>query len=140
MPFMKDKNIVAISNLGRYLADISLHFLLSKYKIKQVQISFVGNIQHPQLEFKNLLKGLIYFFNRNFSYKLITILSNLNFISKVDIRFTSNVSLVNKKNLLRKIYNYLKFSYIIEYILVNSKSYDMTINEAKIYLKKILLF
>lgn len=127
--FMATKEIIAISNLGKYFSDIYLHILLAKYKIKQIQVSFVGNLQHSQLEFKKVFRGLKYFLNKNFSYKLITILSNFGIVPKIDIRFTSNNALVNKKNLLRKILDYFKFAYVKEYILVNSKSYDMTLEE-----------
>ena len=127
--FMMDKNIVAINNLGRYFADIPLHFLLSKYKIKQIQVSFVGNIQHNQFRYKKIFKSIIYLLNRNLSYKIITILSNLGLAPKIDIRFTSLKFHFNKKTLLKKILEYINFPYIKKYILVNSRSYDLAINE-----------
>ena len=59
--FAATKEIIAISNLGKYFSDIYLHILLAKYKIKQIQVSFVGNLQHSQLEFKKVFRGLKYF-------------------------------------------------------------------------------
>ena len=126
-----DKNIVAINNLGRYFADIPLHFLLSKYKIKQIQVSFVGNIQHDQFkfEYKRVFKNIMYFLNKNLSYKIITIFSNLGLAPKIDIRFTSLKFHFDKKTLLKRILEYINFPYVKKYILVNSRSYDLAINE-----------
>ena len=89
--FMATKEIIAISNLGKYFSDIYLHILLAKYKIKQIQVSFVGNLQHSQLEFKKVFRGLKYFLNKNFSYKLITILSNFGLFPKLilDLQVTT---------------------------------------------------
>lgn len=129
--FMENKYIVAISNLGRHLSDIPLHIYLSKYNTKLVQVSFVGNIQETSIEITNILKFIIYFINKNISYKIITILSILKIVPKVDIRFTSNSRLVFKKNLLRKFIEYFKIAYVKKYILVNSKSYDLSIENKK---------
>lgn len=133
--FMRDKKIFAISNLGRYFSDISLHLLISKYNIKLVQVSFVGNIQETSFKFKNIFRFIIYFFNKNISYKIITILSILGIVPKVEIRFTSISSLVNKKNFLRKLIEFFKISYVKKYILVNSRSYDIAV-EKKNYLSQ----
>ena len=100
--FMKDKNIVAINNFGRYFSEIPIHFLLAKHKIKLVQVSFVGNIQHDQMEYNDLYKAIIYFINKNISYKLITLLSNFSLVPKIDIRFTSIKRLVNNPSRIRK--------------------------------------
>ena len=133
--FMKDKKILAISNLGRYFSDIPLHLLISKYNIKLFQVSFVGNIQETSFKFKNIFKFIIYFFNKNISYKIITILSILGLVPKIEIRFTSISNVVNKKNFLRKLIEFFKISYVKKYILVNSKSYDIAF-EKKNYLSQ----
>ena len=133
--FMQNKKIYAISNLGRYFSDIPIHLLMSKYDIKLFQVSFVGNIQETSFKFKNIFRFIIYFFNKNISYKIITILSILGIVPKVEIRFTSISSLVNKKNFLRKLLEFFKISYVKKYILVNSRSYDMAI-EKKNYLSQ----
>ena len=130
---MKDKNFV-ISNLGRYFSDIPLHLLISKYNIKLFQVSFVGNIQETSFKFKNIFKFIIYFFNKNISYKIITILSILGLVPKIEIRFTSISNVVNK-NFLRKLIEFFKISYVKKYILVNSKSYDIAF-EKKNYLSQ----
>ena len=41
--FMKGKELVAINSLRRDLNDLKIHFLLARHKIKQIQISNIGN-------------------------------------------------------------------------------------------------
>jgi hypothetical protein len=127
--FMKYKNIVAINNIGRYLTEIPNHFLLAKHKIKQVQVSFVGNIQHDQMQYRNFFKAIIYFINKNISYKLITLLSNLSLIPKIDIRFTSINRLVKNPSPIRKLIELFNIPYIKKYELINSRSYDMAMED-----------
>ena len=136
---MKDKNIVAINNFGRYFSEIPVHFLLAKHKIKQVQVSFVGNIQHDLMEYNNLYKAIIYFINKNISYKLITLLSNLSLIPKIDIRFTSIKGLVNNPSRIRKFAEIFNIPYIKKYELINSRSYDMAMeNKSSLSEEKIV--
>ena len=138
--FMIDKNIVGINNIGRYLTEIPLHFLLSKYKIPQVQVSFVGNIQIDQMQYKNVFKSIIYYIHKNISFKLITLLSNLFIVPKIDIRFTSLKSLVKKPSLFRKCIEFLNLPYIKNYVLVNSRSYDLALeNKNNLSEEKIVL-
>ena len=137
--FMKDKNIVAINNFGRYFSEIPVHFLLAKHKIKQVQVSFVGNIQHDLMEYNNLYKAIIYFINKNISYKLITLLSNLSLIPKIDIRFTSIKGLVTNPSRIRKFAEIFNIPYIKKYELINSRSYDMAMeNKSSLSEEKIV--
>ncbi len=137
--FMKDKSIVAINNFGRYFSEIPVHFLLAKHKIKQVQVSFVGNIQTDQMEYGNILKAVIYFINKNISYKLITLLSNLSLIPKIDIRFTSIKKLVNNPSRIRKFAEIFNIPYIKKYELINSRSYDMAMeNKSSLSEEKIV--
>ena len=68
---------------------------MSKYDIKLFQVSFVGNIQETSFKFKNIFRFIIYFLTKIF-YKIITI-KYFRIVPKVEIRFTSISSLVNKK-------------------------------------------
>jgi len=70
--FLNDKELLAINSFGRYFPSIKVHYLLKKFKIKQVQISNVGN---PQLNsitsIKYPLKKITYSLTSNsafFSY------------------------------------------------------------------------
>ena len=36
--FMIDKELIAINNIGRFLSDLKINFLLGRYPIKQIQI------------------------------------------------------------------------------------------------------
>ncbi len=138
--FMKNQNIVAINNFGRYFSEIPIHFLLAKHKIKQVQVSFVGNIQHDQMEYNNLYKAIIYFINKNISYKLITLLSNFSLVPKIDVRFTSINRLVNNPSRIRKFLEFFNFPYIKKYELINSRSYDMALENRNALSEKKIVF
>ena len=61
--FIFDKEIIAINNIGRFLSDLKIHFLLKKYQIKQVQIFNVGFF-NTGLTFTNTFwKNLIFKIN-----------------------------------------------------------------------------
>ena len=40
--FMIDKELIAINNIGRFLSDLKINFLLRRYPIKQIQIQNIG--------------------------------------------------------------------------------------------------
>ena len=40
--FMISKELIAINNIGRFLSDLKIHFLLTRHPIKQVQIQDIG--------------------------------------------------------------------------------------------------
>ena len=62
---MKDKDWLLINNVNRNLADLSIHRLLSKFNIHQVQIDYVGNLQYHQKILKNQFwRGLVYKINK----------------------------------------------------------------------------
>ena len=50
---MEDKNIIAINAFGRTFNDLKIHFLFKYFKIKQVQISNIGNLQTQITPIKN---------------------------------------------------------------------------------------
>ena len=104
--FIKNKYPLIINNFGRYLEDILLLRLICKKKIPQAIVSNFGNVQAASDYFKgNLSNRLRNFFERKLPYSIITILSNLGLISKIDLRFISN----------QKIYeNYIKTSNLIK--------------------------
>ena len=117
--FIKDKYPLIINNIGRYLEDYSLLRLIAKNKIPQAIISNMGNIQAPEYYFKGKISHRFNnFFQRKFPYFIMTILSNLGFLSKVDIRFISNQKIY--QNYLSTNYLKKKMSYFKKYILVDS--------------------
>ena len=60
--FMKDKNIIAISNITRRFPNLPIHFILSKHKIKLIQCSYVGNVQFNLFDFKINYRSFEFFF------------------------------------------------------------------------------
>lgn len=117
--FLKNKCTLIINNIGRYYEDYSLLRLISKKKIPQVIISNIGNIQAPEYYFKGKISHRFNnFVQRKIPYFIITILSNLGFLSKIDIRFVSNQKIY--KNYLSTNFLKKKMSYFKKYILVDS--------------------
>ena len=140
--FIFDKEIIAINNIGRFFSDLKIHFLLAKYRIKQVQIHNIGFFNtNIKLE-KSFWLNLKYKLNKNFSHKLIVLLSNLKLVPKIQIKFTSSTEIIEiiKNSFIKKILYNLKLFYAKELVPINSNSFDifknikMEINEEKIVL------
>lgn len=138
--FMEDKNIIAINAFGRTFNDLKIHFLFKYFKIKQVQISNIGNLQTQITPIKKLvLKAWYHKVIHDLGHKVTVILSNIKLVPKIDIKFTSNkkqIALLKRKNLFKK----LNLFYCKEHILVNSKSFDfITSTQPIVNKKKIIL-
>ena len=125
--FLNDKELLAINAFGRYFSSIKVHYLLKKFKIKQVQISNVGN---PQLNsitsIKHPIKKIIYSTSK-FMQKITLFLANIGLIGKVDIRFISNKSYLRniKKNKIKNFLYTNKFFFAKELIEINSMASDI---------------
>ena len=141
--FMIDKDLITINLFGRSFNEIKIHFLLKYFKIKQVRISNIGNIQYPMTPLKKIsLKPWLYKWQHDFGHKFTVLLSSIGLVAKIDINFTSNKEIYHalKKNLKSLIFKKLNFLYCKEHILVNSRTYDfiasnkITIKETKIIL------
>ena len=140
--FIFDKEIIAINNIGRFFSDLKIHFLLAKYRIKQVQIHNIGFF-NTNLKLENSFwNNLKYKLHKNFSHKLIVLLSNLKLVPKIQIKFTSSTEIIEiiKNSFIKKILYNLKLFYAKELVPINSSSFDifknikMEINEEKIVL------
>ena len=140
--FIFDKEIIAINDFGRFFSDLKIHFLLAKYRIKQVQIHNIGFFNtNIKLE-KSFWLNLKYKLNKNFSHKLIVLLSNLKLVPKIQIKFTSSTEIIEmiKNSFIKKILYNLKLFYAKELVPINSSSFDifkkikMEVNEEKIVL------
>ena len=128
--FMVGKELIGINDLTRDYNDLKIYLLLKKYKIKQVQISNVGNIQTKWLPLKDYFwKGMLWKLNHVYAHKFIVLLSNLGLISKIEIRFMTNGAIVESikksKNFYKRIFNHFKLAYAKEIILVNSRAFDL---------------
>ena len=140
--FIFDKEIIAINNIGRFFSDLKIHFLLAKYRIKQVQIHNIGFFNTNFKLENSFWANLKYKLNKNFSHKLIVLLSNLKLVPKIQIRFTSSTEIIEiiKNSFIKNILYNLKLFYAKELIPINSNSFDIfknikiEINEEKIVL------
>jgi hypothetical protein len=47
--FLNDKELIVINHFGRYFSSFKIHYLLKKFKIKQIQISNVGQNNWSQI-------------------------------------------------------------------------------------------
>jgi hypothetical protein len=145
--FMTGKELVGINSLGRRLEDFKINFILSKYKIKQIQISNIGffnlgvSVEKKFIK-KNMLKIIFFYINKKFGQKLTLILSNLKLMSKIEIRFISNLNIIESinNNFFKKFFYKLKLFYAKELIVINSRAFEyLKNNTQKISEDKIIL-
>ena len=130
--FLKDKEIVSISNFRKLFQDLKTHYLMKKYKIKQIQILNFGHGfgMHQHVPIKNFLKFLNWQ-NKLFFQKLTTFLSSLGLISKIDIKFISDKEVLENitKNPIKNFLYKNKLLFAKELILTNSRSYDILLEK-----------
>jgi len=127
--FLKDKDIIGISNFGRCLDSLKIHFFLKIKKIKMVQISNLGIYNYPPiLDLSNhLYLSIKHLFTHILFRKIIVILGNIGIVSKLEIRFLSNKHVLDKiaKNPIKNFLYKNKLFYAKKIMLVNSRSYDI---------------
>ena len=147
--FMKEKELIGINSFGLRIPELSVFFLLKRHKIKQVQISATGVSHHMLVPIKKFFwKSLLWKLKHFYSYKFTVLLSNLGLISKMEIRFVTNPDILKYKKIsntiYKKIFNYFKLSFAKEFILINSRSFDIiknnkiTVDEKQIVLLDII--
>jgi len=129
--FMTDKQIIGIQNLSRNLSDMLTHYVIAKFKIKQIMISNFGffNSEFKSSLYDKISKPLanfFYYLNKPFGQKIILILTIFKIFEKIEIRFTSDKEMLERinKNIFKKILYKLNFFYSKEIILINSKNFD----------------
>ena len=126
--FLEDKTIIAINSFRKLFQDIKTHYLMKKHNIKQFQILNFGHGfgMHQHVPIKHFFK-FINWHNKLLFQKITTLLSILGLISKLEIKFISDREVF--ENILKHpIKNFLykkKFFFAKELILVNSRSYDI---------------
>ena len=137
--FMIGKELIAINNIGRFLSDLKINFLLGRHPIKQVQIQNIG-FHNTRVKWLNSFfdKNLNFKSNKNYAHrlyvlhkyyghKLHVLLSNFGLLPKIQIRFTSSSEIIDiiNKSFVKKILFYLKLFYVKEFVLINSRSFDI---------------
>ena len=121
--FVKDKDLIIISSIGRTFSEYNIYYLLKKNNIKQIQISNIAN-NEKEWVFINFSSKIKFLIGKRLPHKIIAFLSIINFIQKIDIRFDSNMKIINwwkNNNLKRKLIN---FSSIKEIIPINNRTFD----------------
>ena len=137
-----DKIVKEVKSFARETKDGGPAILLGAPWRKKGKI-FNGGFFNSGLTFTNTFwKNLIFKINKNFSHKLIVLLSNLKLVPKIQIKFTSSakiVEIINNSFVKKFLYN-LKLLYSKEFVLINSSSFDifknikMEVSEEKIVL------
>ena len=126
--FMIGKELIAINNIGRFLSDLKINFLLGRYPIKQTQIHNIGfyNTSFKSLN-SSFLKNLTFKLNKYYGHKLTVLLSDFGLMPKIQIRFTSSSEIIDiiNKSFVKKILFKLKLFYVKEFVLINSRSFDI---------------
>ena len=126
--FLDDKEILVINFLARGFENIRIHYLLKKFKVKQVLITNHGHVAPTQIvPSKHFFKLLAHFFKYYFAKKLTLILSIFGLISKIEIQFLCVKKIVDgfKNSFYKKALYKNNWLFSKEYMLVNSMSYDM---------------
>ena len=121
--FVKDKDLIVINSIGRTFSEYNLYYLLKKNNIKQIQISNISNNEKEWI-FSSFLSKIKFLIGKRLPHKIIAFLSIIKFIQKIDIRFDSNMKIINwwkNNNLKRKLIN---FSSIKEIIPINNRTFD----------------
>ena len=141
--FMIDKELIAINTIGRFFSDLKINFLLGRHPIKQVQIQNIGFFNtDSKLLNKSFRKRLGFKINKYYGHKLTVLLSNFGLLPKIQIRFTSSSEIIDtiNKSFVKKILFKLKLFYVREFVLINSRSFDIfKKNEIKTSEDKIVL-
>lgn len=125
--FVKDKELYLINSNSKNLNLIRVYFLIKKFKIKQFQITNVGNEQYSNvLSNKFIFKKILFIFKKKINPFIVTLLSLVGIISKIEIRFTSIKTWIDgiNRNPIKKFLHNKGFFYAKKLILVNSMAYD----------------
>ena len=126
--FMIGKELIAINNIGRFFSDLKINFLLGRHPIKQTQIQNIGFFNtDSKLLNKSFRKRLGFKINKYYGHKLTVLLSNFGLLPKIQIRFTSSSEIIDtiNKSFVKKILFKLKLFYVREFVLINSRSFDI---------------
>lgn len=134
--FCKNKNVLVVNCFGKTFEELKVHFLLKKLNLNQIQITTTGNEQYSNtLSNKFLKRKINYIIKKKFFYFFTNILSALNILSKIDIRFISNKNIITNinKSWFKKFLYEKKFFFSKKLSLVNSIAYDNSIiNKGKL--------
>ncbi len=126
--FLKNKNLIAINNLGKNPDYFWVLRCLKKNNVKLINILNTGEIGvQTTVDFsKKSFINWKNFHNRGF-YILFRMLTILNILPKIEITFHSNIEVIERLNNsftknFDKIFPFFKISYVKKFIKINSRS------------------
>ena len=137
LKFCGNKKIVAFIGLGKTFNFYRIHFLLNKINICQILLLNLGFLNNSiNINYQNVSQfwiSFIFKFNRYMSKKIFRLLTIINVFPKVDYYFDSSKQTIDhiKKSKLKKIekrFPCIKLSYFKNANLINSRSFDDSLN------------
>ncbi len=140
--FVRDKELILINSYPKNLNLIKIYFLLKKYKIKQFQITNIGNEQYSNtIPNKFFARKMLFFFRKKVNPLIVSFLSLIGVVDRVEVRFTSTKTWIDNinKNFIKKYLYKNGLFYAKKLILVNSIAYDTDFfSKHKIFEKYII--
>ena len=129
--FLKNKKIVGIKAFGTSYDELITNIFLKFYDVRLFQFNNAGNENNTYDLSQHKIKLLKNFLVKKLSHKLTVFLSMIGLVRKIDIRFISNSRYLkyNKINTVNKVANLFNLPYVKKLIPVNSRAYDILLNE-----------
>ena len=129
--FLKNKKIVGIKSFGTSYDELITNIFLKFYDVRLFQFNNAGNENNTYNLSQYKIKLLKIFLVKTLSHKLTVFLSMIGLVRKIDIRFISNSRYLkyNKINTVNKVANLFNLPYVKKLIPVNSRAYDILLNE-----------
>ena len=124
--FFKNKNPLVINSVGRTFEVYGILYYLKKYKISQIIIGHIGNIQGSTYYWHKYNLNIIkYFITKLLSRWFSRFLIFCGVFSQIDVRFISNYSIYKGfKKRSKSIFFKIFPPYYKELVLVKSKIFD----------------
>ena len=124
--FFKNKNPLVINNIGRTFEVYGILYYLKKYKISQILIGHIGNIQGSTYYWHKYNLNIIkYFITKLLSRWFSRFLIFCGVFSQIDVRFISNYSIYKGfKKRSKSIFFKIFPPYYKEFVLIKSKIFD----------------
>ena len=129
--FLRNKKIVGIKSFGTSYGELIINIFLKFYDVKLLEINNIGNENSTYSLSQHKIKVLKNFLVKKLSHKLTVFLSMIGLVRKIDIRFISNSRYLkyNKINTVNKVANLFNLPYVKKLIPINSRAYDIFLNE-----------
>ena len=146
--FFKSTKLIGFNCFGKSFNFFKIYYYLNKVDFCQILLLNIGYPQNiVKISYnrkKAFFLSLTFFLNRFFSKKLFRILTIFNIFPKIDYYFDTRKEIIRNinNNFLKKIekkFSLLSLSYFKKAYLINSRSYDDSLNFKK-YSNKYITF